>query len=606
MIAAGAFEIVKELIYFPFLLSIWLHGPLTQENTKCPEYPPGLEDEDIRKIVRIYYGFEDIRIKRKLISDLGLANNPAAFDALLKMLSKTDKKDLQIEILRSLYNLRDEKALENTEILESFVNDEDPHISAYAQILLFRTEQNLEEITLFIKKCDSEYLKNILWEEIWNLVNEKGFKGEDELQISKNIILEMLDSKSEIDRANAAGLALEMDYSELSSFREKLLALAKGNSPREKIFISKVIKNNNLNDSYLFPLLAEDRLSAVRSLIALTKPENSKNTDLYLKLADDNSPDVRKSACSSLGNLKGRRILEKLLEHFSERKSDIRKSAVKAFTKVAKDADVAEIITGALKLPKSRNAAITVLGNLNMQEFSDKLINFLKTEKKPDVVVRIIKSLGKLKCRQAVPEIIEKSNSENPEIRLAVAEALGRIGGKSVRKTLLKLAEDSNVKVKFESFKAMGVTKDPFYMKRVQKNLYKINAEFPANIRTASVWTITQIGNPEKQILRQMEKIASEKILSYKGQHMFAVDYERASVLWAFVQMIKNDNKSVLENYNHCRKLINSERTGDNPAAGSDRLKDFIEQADMYLHDKEVKAGPMPYRKPEITVDIEK
>jgi len=107
--------------------------------------------------------------------------------------------------------------------------------------------------------------------------------------------------------------------------------------------------------------------------------------------------------------------------------------------------------------PKVRQFLALAMGRTGDLRYQPTLHKALLTEKNNDSLSYIIHSLGLLRARDSVPELIKKYNNSDDFLRLAVIIALGTISDLRAQPTLVEALKDTEVNVRWDA--AVGLAK---------------------------------------------------------------------------------------------------------------------------------------------------
>jgi HEAT repeat protein len=106
--------------------------------------------------------------------------------------------------------------------------------------------------------------------------------------------------------------------------------------------------------------------------------------------------------------------------------------------------------------PELRLAAATVLGRLGVGETLQPLAEQLVEEPDPRVRARIARACGRLGDRRAAAPLLETIDDEHAAVRQETAEALGAVGGTQARKALCAAIDDPAEDVRRSVASALG------------------------------------------------------------------------------------------------------------------------------------------------------
>lgn len=210
----------------------------------------------------------------------------------------------------------------------------------------------------------------------------------------------------------------------------------------------------------LLKLLNEDdmvlRQMAMDALINIG--DASLVQDLVGMLVNDDV-NVRRSVVEILNNIKDPAAGAALVQSLKDRDWWVREIATDALSEMKGD-NLAKMTMNLLDDPEEnvRRSAVEFFNRVHFPEAYDKLVSLLKD---PDWWVRekALIAVGKMKRPESIQPILELMNDN--EVKWAVPQALGEIGGKEVVPPLLELLGDHSRSVRIEALKALGQVNDP-------------------------------------------------------------------------------------------------------------------------------------------------
>ncbi len=136
------------------------------------------------------------------------------------------------------------------------------------------------------------------------------------------------------------------------------------------------------------------------------------------------------------------------------------KAARDNLIKLLPDVSVSTLIKIILMYKNSRvlRLAASTLGKIKFKAAISRLIKLLEDE---DSRVRILaaSALGKIKSKAAIPELIKLLEDEDSNVRYSAASALGKIKSKAAIPELIKLLEDEESNVPYAAVYALGEIK---------------------------------------------------------------------------------------------------------------------------------------------------
>ncbi len=178
----------------------------------------------------------------------------------------------------------------------------------------------------------------------------------------------------------------------------------------------------------------------------------------------DPSQAVRIAAISAVKEIDDRAALPVLRERFnSEREPAVRQEIAVALGSMG-DKEALPLLVAALRDTANpegvRNAALTGLESIGGKLAGSALVEALSNKQDPlkdETQIRLLAALGRFKAWEAIPTIAERLSHANPEIRVAAAEALGKIGDlKDCPPRLRPALKDSSVAVRKAAVTALA------------------------------------------------------------------------------------------------------------------------------------------------------
>ena len=182
----------------------------------------------------------------------------------------------------------------------------------------------------------------------------------------------------------------------------------------------------------------------------------------------DPSQSVRIAAISAVREIDDRAALPVLRERFGvEREPAVRQEIALALGSMG-DKDALPLLVAALRDTANpegvRNAALTGLESIGGKPANAALVEALSNKQEPlkdETQIRLLAALGRFKAWEAIPNIAERLSHANPEIRVAAAEALGKIGDlKDCPPRLRPALKDPSVNVRKAVVTALAALND--------------------------------------------------------------------------------------------------------------------------------------------------
>jgi HEAT repeat protein/class 3 adenylate cyclase len=180
--------------------------------------------------------------------------------------------------------------------------------------------------------------------------------------------------------------------------------------------------------------------------------------DLVGMLVSDDV-NVRRSVVEILNNIKDPAAGAALVQSLKDRDWWVREIATDALTEMRGE-NLAKMTLILLDDPEEnvRRSAVEFFNRVHFPEAYGKLVSLLND---PDWWVRekALTAVGKMKRPESIGAILDLMN--DGEVKWAVPQALGEIGGKEVVSPLLELLGDASRSVRLEALKALEQVNDP-------------------------------------------------------------------------------------------------------------------------------------------------
>ncbi|HXQ22491.1 MAG TPA: HEAT repeat domain-containing protein, partial [Candidatus Acidoferrales bacterium] len=183
------------------------------------------------------------------------------------------------------------------------------------------------------------------------------------------------------------------------------------------------------------------RLSAATALGTLADPAS---TEALIQAAGDADANVRAQACSALGTIGQARAAPVLRERLGDADASVRAAAVGALATMASSGDVVALL-GLLQDHDAGvvTAAAEALGRSGDEQAVAPLIALLRYADEVPRCAAVI-ALGRLGDPAAVGPLVEQLRSHDLTVRIATLRALGTLGDPAALPAMLDAAADGN------------------------------------------------------------------------------------------------------------------------------------------------------------------
>lgn len=574
-------------VFFPLIIPVWKEKPFNAKNIKQPDALTFLTEEEIKEQKKFLKLIKDPRVKSKVAGIFSGANNAEAVAALEESLSK-EKNPLVVEdILFSMHFFKDKAKLKHPEKLKKFFQNEKPRIRALSASIFLASTGNARETLKFLEKENSEFVQNMLWDQL----------SEDKSKLPVDKAKSFLKSKNMLQRAGAAKLlAAKADAPDAVVELQKAL---EDKEPLVRINIARGLKARKSGGNALLKKLAKDKNITARA-IAASVPATDAREELFIELLDDKDWEVRRLAAEALGNYKSENAVQALMKKLGDKYKPVRSAVEDSLVKIKPGKETVIELEQALSDSQKQDSAIRTLGLLGAKSASEKIHKTLQSARSAETIERAITALGRLKYKKSANTIASKANHRNEKVRKAAAFALGRLGEKSTFDTLIKLSQDKKLPVALEAIESMGRIGDSAFNGRLFKIINNTGMSGNAEMRAAACWSISRIGPPDAKILKQLKDVFLKKVVAAEGEKVFDTDYARASALLALVDLAEKNKtlkpeleKTVEYFYKNPFKMEGE----DSPL-----LLDYMRQIELYRKGKEISKAPMETIQPHFTV----
>lgn len=172
------------------------------------------------------------------------------------------------------------------------------------------------------------------------------------------------------------------------------------------------------------------------------------------QMVDDSRWFVVRNAVAILGEVGGSRAVELIVSTLAHTEPKVRREALLSLAKVGGE-DAGMLVYGMIEDPdpEVRVAAAMAAGALKVERALRPLLALLEEEHDPDVVVDVLRALGKLGDPGAVNAIEKRAvgsffSRPPTDVRIAAYQALRRIGTPHAKSLLVQAADDKDPEVR--------------------------------------------------------------------------------------------------------------------------------------------------------------
>lgn len=562
------------IVFFPLIIPFWEKLPLDAKNTAAPQAPYFMDDKTILQMKSFYSGIMDPRIRTRLANGLSDANNKTAVKVLEDLLYAEKNPSVKDNILKTILQYAPGTLPAKPEKLKTLFADQSSSVRRSAALLYLASTHDSAPFPAMIEKENSIFVKKSLWEALFNN------KGKPDLTLFSRFI----ESASPIDRAGAAKLIASR-----SASPDTVATLNKALSDKDtavKYALAEGIKAGTESSEKIPAALATDANPSVRAVIA-SLPGTNAREPIIIKLSEDTDSEVRRIACNTLARYKDDSALDALLKRFSDTSAPVRTAAEDSVIAIIPGAKYITEMQALLKNPEARNAAMRVLAALSVKEAAPAIAQILSEKDATfETQARAITALGQLSYDTAAREIAEKASSASPEVRRAVAIALGKLKVRSTYNTLVKLSKDQDLPTALRAVASMGRTGDLYFESTLLKIISDVSPKNQPEMRSAACWSLAGINSSNNKVIAQLRTLHQKKVIAMEMEKVYDADYVRASAMLALLK-IGRDNPKVQPialktlDYYYTNPFL---KEGDNSPA----MDDFMRQICLYYKNMEI------------------
>lgn len=403
----------------------------------CEEAPP----ESISLFVRAY---EDLGITERYVEELeqspkwedrasaaerlGRIGSPRAVPALLRVIRdiKDEDEDVRGAALRALGRIRDPRALPG--LIEALGYPEASLPPRIAEIIVMFGKDAVPLLIAELRNLDSDVRR--MWAaEILGWL--------DDQQAAIPLIESLGDISPEVRAKAAGGLGKIRDARAVERLLEMLLS---DPIPFVRTRVAQAlgaIGHPKVIDHLIHVLKDPEWWVRIRAIEALEEIGQSSSGALLVALEDDDE-EVRRRAAVALERMgyvqEGIGILQD---------EGFRPDIFRVLLLIGK-AGVTEVLNGSIRAARgdARKLLVRLAGEIGDVSAGPVLRNVLSESGDWSLRSRVVQALGKVRCQEAVPDILACLGDSTEWVRRAAVEALSSLGAEEHAETLVRLLKD--------------------------------------------------------------------------------------------------------------------------------------------------------------------
>ncbi len=270
---------------------------------------------------------------------------------------------------------------------------------------------------------------------------------------------------------------------------------------------------------------------------------SEKLLEILLDSLKDEDEAVRKYAAEALGKMKRSAAVTGLIEAAVNDSLTVKKYAIEALGRI-QDGRAAPALLDALESPELLIEAAGSLFRINMPESNRAAFRTLmKALENDDPFVRLAAAdmMGKLGWREAVPALTAVLKDPRWEVRQAAVFALGNIADESTAEALARMLHDNEPTVRFAAVEAILRLDNPDAADQAASAMIKDLSNPEATVRASAAELLGKIGDEEVEaaLLRMVKRDPNPKVKRIAASAMALLTGIRAKN-WAVIGPFDN------------------------------------------------------------------
>lgn len=571
------------LIFYPLIIPVWQQEPFDHNNIIPPERRSFLASPLLKFQFESFRRIKDPNIRRKMVLEWIKAHNPEVASGLTSCYQTEKDLMVKINILTALNNIKEYAKTDNIAMLKECSTDKNEMIRGLGMVLYLDKTNDPALVLNSLEKEDSLYVKNLLWDEL-----KSYYENCKEGQLEK-----LLQADDAVNRAGATRI-LAMKTTEPDS-NAALKKIADDKEIGVRALLTEGLASRVSGGSQLLAKMSKDPAVQVRTFAASAKAA-PKRVQMHIALSTDSDSEVRRLAVLALRNYREPAAINALLNAMNDSYKPVRTAAEDSIIAMKPAAEVMDRIGNEyLSQKPAAHSAVRVLGELKYQRFNEKILNILNTTTDTDMIIRTVNALSKLDYKKAATSIAKKATHEDSAVKVAVGGALGFLNVKETFDTLVTLSDDIDNPTSKSAIKAMGITKDPYFIDCLMKVAKDV--QIIADRRSFAYWSLARINKPSNPLVKLLKRNIMEKIIPVpQSPPEYDRDFARIGAVLALVEMGKTDSNAK----NTVKACIAELRTPTEEQGmeyiSSKLLQEYARQADLYMQGKNIEKVPLSTR----------
>jgi len=491
-------------IFFPLVMDCWEKGPLTSDRFSIPYSPVFADLAVVKEQASIYSRLPNPAQRSVLARELALSNNPEALPILEKMAVNEKSAFCLDDIFTAILTL-----VENgygkppaLNVLKQYFTAESP-MTRSTDMLLYLKFTPSPDVSFLMRYFANE-ISPFAAERVYEALRPFAGKIPDDN-------LESLYGSSVLPlKAAGAGLSSLKNTSKSLDVAAKA---AKDSNPLIRLQAARGLAENPSAPEKLLTELAKDADPAVRLAAAGMKNITPAKEAVLCSLASDKSASVREAAAASLGTSNTPSSITALIGLIGDPDIVVRRAASDALVKLKPGKVWRDRLIAAGAKPDARREIISFFARLDDRNYAPDIRRFLKEADNDLLIIDAVNALGIMQDREAGPQVASFAGSSNPNVRGAVAKALGTIRDPETYSALKKLYRDKDMTVAVNAVYSMYQLRDNTFRGDFLHALGTRSME-QESLRAIAIRAVSDLGYMDARVLSQLNTLTAKACIT--------------------------------------------------------------------------------------------
>ncbi len=491
-------------IFFPLIMDCWEKGPLTSDRFALPSAPVFADLAVVKEQASIYPCLPNPAQRSVLARELALSNNPEALPILEKMAANEKSffclDDIFTAILTLVENGYGKPPALN--VLKEYFTVQSPMTRSTAMLLYLK----------FTPSSDPSAMMGAFANESSPFAAERVYEALRPLagKIPDDNLESLFGSTVLSLKAAGAGLASLKSTPKALDVAAKA---AKDFNPLVRLQVARGLAENPSAPEKLLAELAKDADPAVRLAAAGMKNITPGKEAVLCSLASDKSASVREAVAASLGTSNTPSSITVLIGLIGDPDIVVRRAASDALVKLNPGKVWRDRLIAAGAKPDARREIISFFARLDDRNYAPDIRRFLKEADNDLLIIDAVNALGIMQDREAGPQVASFAGSPNPNVRGAVAKALGTIRNPETYAALKKLYRDKDMTVAVNAVYSMYQLRDNTFRGDFLHALGSRSME-QESLRIIAVRAVSDLGYMDARVLSQLNTLITKACIT--------------------------------------------------------------------------------------------